>query len=216
MRGKDAGSVRTGKVRARVRTRPRTAKRGRGSALIPGRAPQNEFVGGGSREEAKRDERRPQPRGEVQRSSRPLVQPLDVRPSDVGQAQLPAGIRQADLAGVEMAGEDEVEETRLQPVDHLWEVTEEDPQLGIRVGEPLRPSKTDAVGTWIDADDMHLPATQLDRLGGVDQQARGRQIDEVDALGKRILRYRVVMISQDGIRVREAGKQLAKKRLTAS
>ena len=81
----------------------------------------------------------------MQHAARALVQPLHVRPTDMGEPQLPAGVRNGDLAGVEMTREHEIEDAGLELVDHLREVAEQDPQIRIRIGEPLRPRLPDPV-----------------------------------------------------------------------
>jgi hypothetical protein len=117
----------------------------------------------------------------VQRSPGPAVQAFDVRPADVREPQAAARPGHADLAGVQMAGENEIERTRRQPVDNAWEVAEQDPKIGLGVGEPLRPRQLALVRARVHADDLHAPAAQLDRARVV-REERGRL--DVDYLGR--------------------------------
>ena len=61
----------------------------------------------------------------MQHAARPLVQPLHVRPSQVGKPEAAARVRHCDLPGVEMAAQDEIEDARLESID-LREVAEKD------------------------------------------------------------------------------------------
>ena len=70
------------------------------------------------------------------------------------EPELAARVRDRELPVVEVSGEDEVEGTGLDPVDDAREVTEEDAEVGGRVGEPFRPSSPAHVGTRVDADDL--------------------------------------------------------------
>ena len=47
------------------------------------------------------------------------------------EPQLPARVREADLAVVHVAGDDEVERARGKLVDERGEVRDEDPQVGL-------------------------------------------------------------------------------------
>ena len=152
----------------------------------------------------------------MEHAAGPLVEAFDIRPADVGEAQPPAWIRQADLTGMEMTGEDEIEYARLEPVDHLRKVAEQDAEVGFRVGEPLGPSPTRAVRARVDADDMHLPSAQLDCLRLVGEQPRRAQILELNRLRERILRNGVVMVPEHRVAVGQADEKLAETRLAAS
>src|SRR5215212_4517743 len=78
---------------------------------------QNELVRRRAGEEAERNEGRAQAGREV---------------------QLAAGVWETDLAGMEMTREHQVEDARLEPVDHLGEVAQKDAEIRVRVREPFR------------------------------------------------------------------------------
>ena len=54
------------------------------------------------------------------------------------EGDAPARERQADLAGMKMAGEDQVERADRQPPRHAGEMAEQEAERGVRVGSPLR------------------------------------------------------------------------------
>src|SRR5215204_3605711 len=56
----------------------------------------------------------------MQHAGWPLIQALDVRPSQMGESETTARERHRDLPGVEMAREHEIEHAGLQPADDLY------------------------------------------------------------------------------------------------
>jgi hypothetical protein len=152
----------------------------------------------------------------VEHAPGPLVEAFDVRPANVREAKPPAREGNADLARVEMACKDQVEDARFEPVDHLREVAEEDAKVGLGIGQALRLRASGAPGTRVDADDLHLAATKLDRLGFVGKEVRRAQVGGLADLGERILADPEVVVSENGVAGGEPCEQLAKKPLTAS
>ena len=70
----------------------------------------------------------------MQDTARATVEPLRVGRAGVREPELAASVRDADLAAVEMAGEDEVEHAGRHLVDHIREMAEQDAEIGVRVG----------------------------------------------------------------------------------
>ena len=102
----------------------------------------------------------------------PPVEPLRVGPAHVREPELAAPVRDADLAGVEMAGEDEVER---RPAGSLsitfgkWQSRMRRSASGSASRSGCEPRR--AVGARVDADDLHAPAAQLDGSRLVDEEA---------------------------------------------
>jgi hypothetical protein len=116
---------------------------------------------------------------------------------------------------MEMAGEDEVEDARLQEIDHLREVAQEDPQIRFRIGQALGLRPTKPRGAWIDAGDLDLPPAQLDRLRVVHEQPGRRQVSKLNGARKWIARDGQVVIPQHGIAARQPLEQPSKRSLAA-
>src|SRR5204862_3014299 len=77
------------------------------------------------------------------------------------------------------------------------EVAEEDPEVGLRVGEPPGLRATPAVRARIDADELHSPSAKLDGGRLVDEQPRGCKVAEADGAGERIARMLDVVVAED-------------------
>ena len=119
---------------------------------------------------------------------RPLVEALDVAPAQVGEPQAPAGERDADLAGVQVSGEDEVERARPEPVDHARKMAEQDAQVGGRVGQLVWVREPRDVRPWVDARDLDSPAVQLDRPRVVLEQRRRPELQRARPPPERVAR----------------------------
>ena len=76
----------------------------------------------GPRGEAERDERRAETGGDVHDRRGAPVDAARVRRPGMRQEELSAGVRQRDLTGVHVTGEDEVEAAGLEPVEDAREV----------------------------------------------------------------------------------------------
>ena len=139
----------------------------------------------------------------MQDAARSFVDALDVRPTHMGEPEPPAGVRNANLTSMEMAGEDEVEDARLKEVDHLREVAEENAQIGLRVGQALRLRATQTTGARIDAGDLDLPPAQLDRLRVVHEEPGRRQVGKLDGAREGIARDGQVVVAEHGVAARE-------------
>ena len=144
----------------------------------------------------------------MQRRRRPPVQAADVRPAQVGEPGAPSEPREADLAGVQMAREDELEHARLEPVDHVWEMAEQDAEVGARIREPLGPSLAAPVRPRVDADDLDTAAAQLERPRVVDEQDRFAEVGDGCPFRERIARDREVVVAEDGVAARQPREQL--------
>src|SRR3954470_13274615 len=114
----------------------------------------------GPGEEAERGEGRAEPGRDVQHRARTPVQAARVGEARVGEPDLPARIGDRDLSVVEMAGEDEVEDARLERVDDARVMAEEDPQVGVRVGQRGGPGAAGEVRRRVDADELHTEAAE--------------------------------------------------------
>jgi hypothetical protein len=141
------------------------------------------------------------------------VQPLDVRPANVREPKSPAGVGNADLSGMKVAGKDEVEDARPKPVDHLREVAEKDSQVGVRVREALRSRESRPIGARIDADDLHTSTSKLDRLGLVRQNPRRAEVAQLHRLRERVPRDREIVVAEDREAARKPRQELAQHRL---
>src|SRR5919109_4248468 len=104
-------------------------------------SPERELSGLRAREEPKRDEARPESARNMEHPSRRLVQPLPVTRTQMLEPELSPRCREADLPAVQMPRENEVERARLEPLDHVGEMREEDANVGVRIGEALRPAR---------------------------------------------------------------------------
>ena len=81
----------------------------------------------------------------MQDASRSPIQPLGIRPPQVCQPDLAVPVWDDDLPRVQVTGENEVEDTGLEPVDHVREVAEQDAEVGVGIGEPLGPRRATTV-----------------------------------------------------------------------
>src|SRR5919201_3353875 len=124
-------------------------------------------------------------------------------------------VRDRDLPGMQMAGEDEVERARGNPVDDAGVVAEEDPQVGLRIDEVLRMRAAVPVASRVDADDLDPPAAQLDRPALVGEERRRLELVERRLAGERVAAVAVVVVAEDGVAARQAGDELAQPRLAA-
>src|SRR5919109_822836 len=86
--------------------------------------------------------------------------------------------RQRDLSVVHVPGQDEVECSRWEKVEHVREVTEQDAQVCRVVDQAPRLGTTLAVRARVDADNLNTPPAHVDGLGLVDQKPRRRQIGQ--------------------------------------
>ncbi len=77
-----------------------------------------------------------------------------------------------------MPGQHEIEHAGLQPVDDLREVAQQDAQVGVGIGEPLRARSPAPVRARVDADDLHLPPANLHGLRLVGEQAGRTELVE--------------------------------------
>jgi hypothetical protein len=114
----------------------------------------------------------------------------------VREPELAASVRNADLARVEMAGEDEVESTCRQLVDHVREMAEQDPKIRVGICKPLGPRLALSIRARVDADDLHPTAPELHRPRFVDQESRRAELDEVAGLRKGVPRDREVVVPE--------------------
>src|SRR5918994_5003401 len=117
--------------------------------------------------------------------------------------------RKRDLTVVHVAGEDEVERSRRQEVEHVREVTEQDAEVRIVVLELPRPGAPLAIRARVDSDDLHAPITKLDGLALVDQEPCGAQLAQLPSVGERIAGVLDVVIPKHRERRTQATKQLA-------
>ena len=79
---------------------------------------------------------------------------------------------------MEVAGEDEVEGARRQPVDHAGVVAKEDAEVRLRVDELLRAGDAVPVAARVDACDLHLHAAEVDRARVVGEERRRPELGE--------------------------------------
>ncbi len=93
------------------------------------------------------------------------------------EQESPSRVGQGDLAGVQMAGEDEVVRAGLERASHARKVAEQDPQIGGLVDMALRISDPERVRPGIDADDLDAAAAQLDEARFVGEQLGLPQVE---------------------------------------
>ena len=143
------------------------------------------------------------------------VQPLDLPGPEVREPELAAGEREHDLARVQVSGEDEVERPGRDAPHDAREVAEEDAEVGLGVGEPLRVGDAPCVGAGLDADELHAPARDLDVDRLVAEQRHVLELLEhggVDPLGEGIAAVREVVVAEDDEAAPELSQQLAEER----
>ena len=110
-------------------------------------------------------------------------------------------------------GEDEVERTGRQKVEHVREVAEEDAQLGGLVDELPRTRRPLPVSARIDADELHAMPAKLDRLAFVDEQACRGEIVEARSARERIAAVLDVVIAEHDEGPAKTLDDLAERRL---
>jgi len=138
-----------------------------------------------------------------------LVHAFDIAGAKMREASPTARIRNHDLAGVEVSGEDQVEHTR-EPSGDPREVTEEDAQIGSGVREVLRMSTLIGVRPGIDSDDLDAPSAklQLDRLVGEERHTlEGVDRSWIDVLGKRVAAVGEVVVSEHDVAAIDVGEK---------
>src|SRR5439155_12254581 len=164
----DAADARRRRMRdRRRRDRLEAVRHGRRS-LLGGFQRQPGRVGPG--QQAKWDEARPQPPGDVQGRRRTEEEPLPVLRPEMLEPDLPAGSGKADLAAVVVTAEHEVVRAFGQSVDDVRKVTEEDAETSIGVGPLGRARAPLEVRGRVDARDLHRYAPKLDRPRLVTQE----------------------------------------------
>src|SRR5439155_3003121 len=107
------------------------------------------------RQEPERHEGGAEAGGNMERWAVPPVETVDVAPAWMRERDPADRKRQRDLAGMQMAGEDEIESTFRQPVDHVREVAEQDSQVRLRVGQARRLRNTAPICARVDADNLN-------------------------------------------------------------
>ncbi len=111
------------------------------------------------------------------------VDPKDafpVRAAHVGQSQLPAWIRNADLAAVQVPRERERIGPRRYGVDDLREVAEKDAERRSRVHEPLGASVPGHVRARAHPRDLDADAAGVEGVGRVAEQNDARLVEVSD------------------------------------
>src|SRR5438128_6070814 len=125
-----------------------------------------------------------------------LVEPRREARARMREAELPARERQRDLAVVHVSGEDELERARRQLVEDMREVTEENPQAGVRIDELPRPGAAVSIRARIDADELNATSAHLDRLRFVDEQSRRSQIVQAVRTRERVTRMLDIVVAE--------------------
>ena len=101
-------------------------------------SPEDELGHLRTRAEAERDERRADAGRDVQRRAGVTVDPPILRRERMREQESPSRVGQDDLAGVQVAGEDEVVGAGLERASHARKMAEQDPQVGGGVDMALR------------------------------------------------------------------------------
>ena len=130
-------------------------------------------------------------------------------------AQLATRVRHADLAVVDVAGEDEVEGSGGQAVDDVGVVRQQDAQLAAGVGEPRHP--TVAAGDQrrrVHPGDLHVTVAQAHHAGLVVEQRCARQARHRSAARERVAGAGDVVVAEHRVAGWQTGDQLAQARLT--
>src|SRR5919108_3745890 len=120
----------------------------------------------GPRKEPERNEGGSEAGRDVHRRSRAHVQAGGVARARMSEAEPAASAeRQRDLSVVHAPGQDEVECSRWEKVEHVREVTEQDAQVCRVVDQAPRLGTTLAVRARVDADKLKTPPAHVDGLG---------------------------------------------------
>src|SRR3954453_16946597 len=134
----------------------------------------------------------------------------------MGEADLPAGDRQRDLAVVHVPGEDEVEVARLELVEDARVVAEQDREVGlscevVRI-EP-RPAANDE--PRVGSGDPHAPSPELEQTAFVTEQRGRLELPQVGPAGLRVPAERDVVVAEDRkYRLREDPHEPSEHRLS--
>ena len=156
-------------------------------------------------EDAEGNECLPEAGRHVQRGRAVLVQTLDVSRTQVREAQLASRIRDDDLAGVQVAGEDEVEHTG-DALDDPGEVAEQDSERRVPVGQFLGRRPARRVRLRVDTHDLDAPAAELDVDSGVaEEHDLGQRLDRrgIDPLREGIAAVIKVVVAEDDVAAAE-------------
>ena len=137
-----------------------------------------------------------------------LVEPGDEPGARVGERHPATWPGKADLAGVQVPREDEVERRAGNPVDDAGEVAEQQAKASRRVRAPAA-APVSPVALRVDADDRHRGSPQRDRLDLVAQQGRALEVVELRGPRERIARDGDVVVPENDERRVEASEQLA-------
>ena len=153
------------------------------------------------------DEGRADARRHVQRRRAVAVEAFHVSRTEVREAQAASRERHDDLTGVEVPGEDQVERALGNAPHDAREMTEEDAEVGGRVGALSRAGLVARVGPWIDSDDLDAATANLD-LGRLVEEERDAfepvELVPVDPLRERIAAVREVVVAEDDDAARAA------------
>ena len=104
--------------------------------------------------------------------------------------------READLAGVEMPREDQVERARRDPPHDPGKVAEQQPQRPPRA-EFVRPGLVTPVGLGVDTHDDDLGTAHLDGRCLVAEKSGALEIPQLGGLREGIARDGHVVVSED-------------------
>ena len=124
--------------------------------------------------------------------------------------ELPARERDRDLAAVEMSREDDVERVGGHPAHDPWEVTEQDAERRVGVGELCGSRSPAGIRPRLDADDLHREPAELELDRFVTQHRDPVDLGEdrwIDPLRERVATVRKVVVPEHD----QAGPELAQK-----
>ena len=140
-------------------------------------------------------------------SSRPRSEDaLRVLAPRMREQELAEAVRQHDLAGVQVAGEDQVPAARLGRCRARAESGRAG-CAGRRRGRRSRWGASAEPRARIDAGELDAPAAQLDDLDGrVEQQRPVLEPAELDRTRERVARDRVVVVAEHDVRMRQLAR----------
>ena len=133
----------------------------------------------------------------------------------MSEPELAAEVRQRDLPVMEVPGEYEMEDARLEAVDHPWKVAEQDAQIGVRIGEFFRSRPAPHVGAWVDPGDLDAPAAEHDCDRLVGEQTRPSELRRIRCSRERVARDPDIVVPEHRVAAVEAAEEAVQPRLAA-
>ena len=105
---------------------------------------------------------------------------------------------------------------RRKAVDHVRVVAEQDPQVGLRVGQPLGMRPPQPVRARVDPDDLHPLAAELERARVVGEEGRRLEVVDLGRVRERVAGEREIVVPEHREAVRQPREQRTQPRLAAA